>query len=217
MKRQVIQGEVNLMSLKVKKDYLEQKISRLESDISNPSLANDIPNIAQNNNQIKLLTKKIKRFEAEAGNLEKEISEKRIEHRNLTQKERVSAVAFNAELKKFKELELLKNSKARGLDFSLSTMEPVNFFGPSVRTNTLLASAGGLIFMIFFTLIKDAFSPKRMDAINSGPMDTQYAIRNNDDFIQNEGLVIKSAMIVHPPKNSEPLKKPQPEYSPVFK
>lgn len=218
LQQKIITGEVNLKSLQIQKDHKGQKILRLQSEISNPSLAGNISDIAQNNNQIKLLAKTIKSYETEARNLEKQLSERRIEHRTLTRKEQTSAANFTAELKNFKELELLKTSKSRGPDFSLSTVEPAKFFGPSVRTNTLLASAGGLIFMIFFTLIKDAFSPQRADAINSKPMDAhQYANRSNDDLIQNEGLVIKSALIVPPPKNSEPLKQPQPEYSPVFK
>lgn len=191
---------------------LEKKISltgkmvsgelKLESNEQSQVFEN--ADILKKKHQIKLLKEKIKQYEKASSRLEIQITEKKLEERNLIKKETALANLYNDNSRKFNELELIKTSKPRSLDFSLSNVEPAVFLGSSMKSLVFIAFGAGLVFMTLITLIKFNFNSKNTKEQNEDA-DIFYG---NTVYTNKEN--IRTPQTVPDSKVSKPPKEPDP-------
>jgi uncharacterized protein involved in exopolysaccharide biosynthesis len=221
LQKEILTNEVHLKTLDSQKARLDLKILNLEAYLSKQSNIGEIINSAHKNteliqikDQIKLLKKKIGRYQAKASKMEREIAEKIITDRNLTRELTVSENLFDMNLKNFKELELLKAENISDLNFSLSNTEPAFFLGTPLKTIIFLSSGTGLILMILIVLIKENFNSINAKRLNSlKKANHQFAKESGENIAHSETRIIKDENTVFPSKTSEVMKQPKSDYS----
>ena len=213
---EIITNEVHLKILSAQTNRLEQSIRELESENNNKIKTSQNTSFAQKKPLVDLFKININRFENKANELASTISEKTLEIRNLAQKETSLGTKYKSYLKDFKELESLKDSKQKTLDFSLSPLEPAVFQGSPMQKIILLSFGCGLIFTTLVILIKENFSAKKSDNINTKQPFVHYGEDYREDSLQNEAQAVKGEKITPNIKISEPLIESCPEPSPAL-
>ena len=164
LQEEVLLHEVQLKTFVFQKVRLEKLIRELESDVNNPTQVEASSNFSHEKQQLKMLAEKIKRYEEEVSELEKQIHIKIYEEGTLIKAEKVLAIVFKDKFRINEEWELVKAfDPPMRLDFSISTLEPTVLLGFPILKIALIAFGSGLIFMILVTLMKASFTVQSKD------------------------------------------------------